>query len=71
MKLPRGAFGNKGWTSPAPVLHGLVVVLILLPSSRARAHEQAKPAPVAAVPQPPRASVEMIEGAKKRNVDFP
>src|SRR2546423_5146604 len=40
-------------------------------SSRARAHEQAKPAPVAAVPQPPRASVEMIEGAKKRNVDFP
>jgi pilus assembly protein CpaB len=30
-----------------------------------------KPAPVAAPPAPPRASVEMIEGAKKRNVDFP
>lgn len=38
---------------------------------RVRAHEEAKPAPVAAAPQPPRASVEMIEGAKKRNVDFP
>src|SRR5882672_223995 len=36
---------------------------------RVRAHEEAKP--VAAIPQPPRTSVEMIEGAKKRNVDFP
>jgi hypothetical protein len=30
----------------------------------------AKPATPAA-PPPPRASVEVIEGAKKRNVDFP
>jgi Flp pilus assembly protein CpaB len=33
-----------------------------------------EPKPVAAsspAPQPPRTSVEMIEGAKKRNVDFP
>jgi pilus assembly protein CpaB len=38
---------------------------------RVRAHyEEPKPAPVA-VPPPPRAQVEMIEGAKKRNVDFP
>lgn len=34
---------------------------------------QSEPAPVSQVttPPPPRASVEMIEGAKKRNVDFP
>ena len=37
---------------------------------RVHAHEEPKAAPVA-VPQPPRAQVEMIEGAKKRNVDFP
>jgi pilus assembly protein CpaB len=38
---------------------------------RIRAHyEEPKPAPVV-VPPPPRAQVEMIEGAKKRNVDFP
>jgi pilus assembly protein CpaB len=30
-----------------------------------------KPAAASASPAPPRASVEMIEGAKKRNVDFP
>lgn len=34
-----------------------------------KAHTEPKPA--APVPAPPRASVEMIEGAKKRNVDFP
>lgn len=39
---------------------------------RVRAQSDAKPAPATpAVPQPPRASVEMIEGAKKRSVDFP
>ncbi len=39
------------------------------PARRVRAVE---PKPVAvAAPAPPRASVEMIEGAKKRNVDFP
>jgi pilus assembly protein CpaB len=38
---------------------------------RPRTYEEPKPAPVTAAPQPPRASVEMIEGAKKRNVDFP
>lgn len=39
---------------------------------RVRVQSEVKPAPVVAqVPQPPRASVEMIEGAKKRNVDFP
>lgn len=37
---------------------------------RVRVQTEAKPA-VAPVPQSPRASVEMIEGAKKRNVDFP
>ena len=38
----------------------------------ARRVRQAEPKPVAvAAPAPPRASVEMIEGAKKRNVDFP
>jgi len=39
------------------------------PARRVRPVE-AKPVPEAA-PAPPRASVEMIEGAKKRNVDFP
>jgi len=34
-----------------------------------KAHPEPKPA--SPVPAPPRASVEMIEGAKKRNVDFP
>jgi hypothetical protein len=33
---------------------------------------RSEPKPVAApAPPPPKASVEMIEGAKKRNVDFP
>jgi pilus assembly protein CpaB len=39
-----------------------------------RARAQAEPKPAAAVsqlPEKPRASVEMIEGAKKRSVDFP
>ena len=35
-----------------------------------RVHVEQKPA-APATPAPPRASVEMIEGAKKRNVDFP
>ncbi|HEX9544101.1 MAG TPA: Flp pilus assembly protein CpaB [Pyrinomonadaceae bacterium] len=34
-------------------------------------HVEPKPAASPATPAPPRASVEMIEGAKKRNVDFP
>jgi pilus assembly protein CpaB len=39
---------------------------------RVRVQAEVKPVPVVAlVPAPPRASVEMIEGAKKRNVDFP
>ena len=39
---------------------------------RVRMQAEAKPMPVAPVlPQAPRSSVEMIEGAKKRNVDFP
>jgi pilus assembly protein CpaB len=33
--------------------------------------EETKPAPPPAAPAPPRASVEVIEGAKKRSVDFP
>ena len=37
---------------------------------RPRMQTEAKPAP-AATPQAPRASVEMIEGGKRRNVDFP
>ena len=37
---------------------------------RPRAQAEVKPAP-AATPQAPRASIEMIEGAKRRNVDFP
>jgi pilus assembly protein CpaB len=37
---------------------------------RVRAAAETKP-PAAASPAPPRASVEMIEGAKKRSVDFP
>jgi len=36
-----------------------------------RVHAEAKPAATSPSPAPPRASVEMIEGAKKRNVDFP
>ncbi len=41
---------------------------------RVRAHTEVKPAPAPAVSQnqeKPRSSVEMIEGAKKRSVDFP
>ncbi len=39
---------------------------------RVRPQAEAKPAAVSSPsPQAPRASVEMIEGAKKRNVDFP
>jgi pilus assembly protein CpaB len=39
---------------------------------RVRAKAESKPAPVVApAPVAPRPSVEMIEGAKKRNVDFP
>lgn len=39
---------------------------------RVRVQAEPKPVPVVAfVPPPPRASVEMIEGAKKRSVDFP
>lgn len=40
---------------------------------RVRMQAEAKPMPVVApvLPQAPRSSVEMIEGAKKRNVDFP
>ena len=39
---------------------------------RVRVHAEPRPVPVVAfVPPPPRASVEMIEGAKKRSVDFP
>jgi pilus assembly protein CpaB len=37
---------------------------------RSRVQSEAKPA-TAPSPQPPRASVEMIEGAKRRHVDFP
>jgi pilus assembly protein CpaB len=44
--------------NPRPVIH--------------RVRPEPKPvAEVSPVPAPPRASVEMIEGAKKRNVDFP
>ncbi|HKP46908.1 MAG TPA: Flp pilus assembly protein CpaB [Pyrinomonadaceae bacterium] len=43
--------------APRPVVH--------------RVRVEAAPAAVAPNPAPPRASVEMIEGAKKRNVDFP
>ena len=38
---------------------------------RVRAQSEAKPAAAPAAPLAPRASVEMIEGAKKRSVDFP
>jgi pilus assembly protein CpaB len=40
------------------------------PTRRVRAHTEVKPVP-AASPEKPRSSVEMIEGAKKRSVDFP
>ena len=40
------------------------------PAPRTRAAAETKPS-TAASPAPPRASVEMIEGAKKRSVDFP
>jgi pilus assembly protein CpaB len=40
------------------------------PVRRVRAHGEVKPAP-AVSPEKPRSSVEMIEGAKKRSVDFP
>ncbi len=39
---------------------------------RVRVHADPQPAPaVSQIPEKPRASVEMIEGAKKRSVDFP
>jgi pilus assembly protein CpaB len=38
---------------------------------RVRTQAEAKPAASSPFPQAPRASVEMIEGAKKRSVDFP
>jgi pilus assembly protein CpaB len=38
---------------------------------RVRVQAEAKPATVAPVPQAPRPSVEMIEGGKKRSVEFP
>jgi len=38
---------------------------------RVRVQADSKPAAVSQIPEKPRASVEMIEGAKKRNVDFP
>jgi pilus assembly protein CpaB len=42
------------------------------PKPLARVRRELKPAAeVSAAPAPPRASVEMIEGAKKRSVDFP
>jgi pilus assembly protein CpaB len=41
------------------------------PVRRARAHTGVKAAPVSQTPEKPRSSVEMIEGAKKRSVDFP
>jgi len=42
------------------------------PARRPRVQAEAKPEPASApAPQAPRASVEMIEGAKKRSVDFP
>ena len=40
------------------------------PTRRVRAHTEVKPA-AAASPEKPRSTVEMIEGAKKRSVDFP
>jgi pilus assembly protein CpaB len=42
------------------------------PVRRPRAHAEPRPVPASApAPQAPRSSVEMIEGAKKRSVDFP
>ncbi len=42
------------------------------PARRVRAHTEVKPAPAVSQNQEkPRSSVEMIEGAKKRSVDFP
>lgn len=42
------------------------------PARRVRMHAEPKPAPaVSQGPEKPRSSVEMIEGAKKRSVDFP
>jgi len=38
---------------------------------RARPQAESKPAAVSQLPEKPRSSVEMIEGAKKRSVDFP
>ncbi|MCM3901594.1 MAG: Flp pilus assembly protein CpaB [Pyrinomonadaceae bacterium] len=38
---------------------------------RVRAHTEVKPAATSQTPEKPRSSVEMIEGAKKRSVDFP
>lgn len=38
---------------------------------RVRAHSEPNPAPSTQAPPAPRTSVEMIEGAKKRSVDFP
>jgi pilus assembly protein CpaB len=41
------------------------------PAPRPAVRREPKPALTPATPAPPRASVEMIEGAKKRNIDFP
>jgi hypothetical protein len=41
------------------------------PVRRSRVHVEKSESASAPAPQAPRASVEMIEGAKKRSVDFP
>lgn len=41
------------------------------PARRVRAHTAVTPAPASQTQEKPRSSVEMIEGAKKRSVDFP
>lgn len=57
---------------PAPSPGSLKSEQAPAPKPQPRVRRELKPvAEVSAAPAPPRASVEMIEGAKKRSVDFP
>jgi len=60
----------KQTTAPAPVMRRYPRADNSRSSNSAPAPQAANP-PVAPAPAPPRSSIEVIEGAKKRSVDFP
>jgi pilus assembly protein CpaB len=61
----------KQTTAPAPVMRRYPRADNNSRSSNSAPAPQAATPPVAPAPAPPRSSVEVIEGAKKRSVDFP